>query len=182
VASTTHNSLEMRDLTRASSVFSRFPIGSDWAHSQRIFTNPWPSEADELPASGDHNLMELMETEFRNDCVAMYNTLFPKVDFLHYKALMNVKVSATWGEYAITAGNNVRRRRREIDSAEPEVGVVSAKRVRTNDIEPIADEFCRQHTHKARKDLSVFYRTDNDTISRWRFCRFHARTQSPNRT
>ena len=55
---------------------------------------PRPGEADELPTGGGHELISLMEEEFKRDIVVVYSTLYPKVDYVKYHSIMHAKRSS----------------------------------------------------------------------------------------
>lgn len=42
---------------------------SEWKFTEHIFSNPWPGRWDELPATGEYDLISMMEQEFKYDCI-----------------------------------------------------------------------------------------------------------------
>lgn len=64
---------------------------------QQVYTNPWPDEQDELPAEQGYDLITIMETEFKRDCIAVHNMLFSKPDLMRYKSIMGTKPAVGGG-------------------------------------------------------------------------------------
>jgi len=70
------NFLARRFVKHSDEVSRRF---QDWIprHWPSLWKSCWPCEADELGVG--HDIVHLMEAEFRRDCIVAFNTLFPRV-------------------------------------------------------------------------------------------------------
>ena len=68
-------------------------IASEWKFTSEMLTTPWPGEPDELPTGGGHELISLMEEEFKRDIVVVYSTIYPRASYVNYHTIMHAKRS-----------------------------------------------------------------------------------------
>ena len=66
---------------------------SEWPFHPSAWRNPWPGRDDLLPTSSGLSIIELVELEFKNDIISVYNMLFPtpELKLERYRSLVGTK-------------------------------------------------------------------------------------------